>query len=152
MSHRRPQRTRFRATFFLLLYLPACTSWQVVSVTPEQLIGDQHPWTIRIQQNDGKKLVFDHPEIAGDSIVGLVPMQRALSSTDTRVLGRAEPTRSTDQVPQAVALSDVHQVATQHADAGKSVLAGLGFATALLAIVAIAALDTWDGPLGGFGQ
>ena len=149
MPHRRPPWTRFRATFLLLLYLPACTSWQVVSVTPEQLIADQHPRTIRVERTDGKKLVIEHPEVTGDSIIGMVTSGARQTVTTGHMPSMSEQSAPVSVARRGIPLSEVHRVATRHTDAGKSVLAGLGITAVTLVIVAAVALATWDGPLGG---
>src|SRR5437899_10921054 len=57
----------------LLWYLAGCTSWRVQDLTPQQVIDQRHPASVRVTRRDGSQLVLDHPRIAkGASLVGLV--------------------------------------------------------------------------------
>jgi hypothetical protein len=90
-----------RAVAGLLLLattLAACTSWQVQTVTPEQVVTTQHPSTVRVQRLDGTRAVVDDPRIGGDSLLGLT-------------IGK----------PIGVPLADIHQVAVKRGNAGKTV-------------------------------
>ena len=62
-----------RAVGMILLVttsLTACTSWQVQTVAPEQVVTDQHPSAVRVQLLDGSRVVLDSPRIEGDSLLG----------------------------------------------------------------------------------
>lgn len=78
--------------------LTACTSWQVQTVAPEQVITTQHPSTVRVQRLDGTRAVVEDPRIGGDSLLGVT-------------IGK----------PIGVPLADIYQVAVKRVSAGKTV-------------------------------
>ena len=61
---------RIIAVLLLLLYLPACTSWQVGTTSPEQLFEDDPPDKCRITLTDGSEVELMSPVIRADSLVG----------------------------------------------------------------------------------
>jgi hypothetical protein len=56
--------------------LAACTSWQVQSVSPEQVVATQHPAAVRVQRVDSSSVVLDSPHIVSDTLVGAKGGQR----------------------------------------------------------------------------
>jgi len=52
--------------------LSACMSWQVQSVSPEQVVMSEHPTAVRVQRKDGGQLVVANPQIAADTLLGTV--------------------------------------------------------------------------------
>jgi hypothetical protein len=50
--------------------LTACTSWQVQTVTPEQVVTTQHPKAVRVQRTDGSGVVLENPRVSTDSLLG----------------------------------------------------------------------------------
>jgi hypothetical protein len=66
-DHRRPI-----AALLLLLYLPACTSWQVAKTSPEQLFEDDPPEKVRVTHTDGSRVELMSPEVRADSLMGTV--------------------------------------------------------------------------------
>jgi len=87
------RRTRFVAGLLLLLYLPACHMWRVENVPPAQLISSKHPDKVRVRLADSSSVDVQQPSIARDSLRGY-----------------------DKQGARAVALSDVHSIATRHAN------------------------------------
>ena len=67
-----PTRTNRRpiAALLLLLYLPACTSWQVGRPTPEEFLENEQPDEVRVTQTDGSRVELMSPEVRADSLVG----------------------------------------------------------------------------------
>ena len=53
----------------LLILLGGCKSWHPVSMTPEALIADERPSSIRVQDADGLTKTLQNPLVVGDSIV-----------------------------------------------------------------------------------
>lgn len=99
--------------------LSACTSWQVQTVSPEQVIATQNPPAVRVQRLDGSRVVVDSPRIGGDSLVG-----------------------ATGGKPTGVPLADIYQLAIRHDDGAKSVglvlVVAAGAFLILVGMVAIA--------------
>jgi hypothetical protein len=52
--------------------LAACTSWQVQTVSPEQLLAATQPTSVRVSRGDGSQLYLGSPRLSGDSLVGIV--------------------------------------------------------------------------------
>ena len=98
------------AVVLLLLYLPACTSWQVGKTSPEQLFEDDPPEKVRVTQTDGSRVELMSPEVRADSLVG---------------------TMKGDTVTVAIALSQVQTLEVRESDS----LKGLGLTIGILAVV-----------------
>jgi hypothetical protein len=64
--HRPPLWTILAATM-----LAACTGCKVQSASPEQLIASQQPSAVRVQRQDGSRVVMKSPRIVSDSLLGL---------------------------------------------------------------------------------
>ncbi len=85
------------ATLLLLLYLPACTSWQVGKTSPEQLFEDDPPEKVRVTQTDGSLIELMSPEVRADSLVGTVKgdtVSIALSEVQKVEVRRPDSTRT----------------------------------------------------------
>lgn len=67
---------------FLVAFLPACYSWQPVTVSPEEVIRDEQPLTVRLTSRDGSRMDVRNPSFSNDSIVGFTDsgLVRAASS------------------------------------------------------------------------
>jgi len=50
--------------------LSSCTGWRAESLSPVDVIEDQHTGEIRVQRGDGRSEVLYRPEVNGDSLVG----------------------------------------------------------------------------------
>ena len=101
-------------TLLVATSLSACTSWQVQTVTPEQVVTTQHPSAVRVQLLDGNQIVLDSPRIAGDSILG---------ATGGKMTG--------------VPLAGVHDVAVRHGSTGKTIGLVIGVTAGTLIGLAI---------------
>jgi hypothetical protein len=103
----------------------ACTSWQVQTVTPRELIEQQHPKAVQIRVRGGPKYVLRTPRIEGDSIVGLVPR--------------------TYQVPEGlertVAIQTVDRIAVRKVDGLKVLWWVIGFP--FVALIGAFGLSDW---------
>lgn len=64
------RRYRPMALLLLVLHLGACTSWQLTTVSPRQVVEAEQPSSVRITQPDGTQVVLKDPAIRNDSIVG----------------------------------------------------------------------------------
>ena len=110
--------------------LSSCTGWRAESLSPVDVIEDQHPGEIRVQRGDGRSEVLYRPEVNGDSLLGR-------RNWDAK------------QSDRAMALSDVKGLATRHVSVGRTVavVAGLGAVVGVLIGVA-----SMQGPLDNWGQ
>jgi hypothetical protein len=61
---------RLFAAVVLTTVLPACTSWQVESVAPEQVIARDHPDRLRVDRKDSTQVILFQPRLSGDSLIG----------------------------------------------------------------------------------
>ena len=121
------------AALLLLLYLPACTSWQGVGKpSPEEFLEDESPAKIRVTQTDGSRVELDNPWVsASDSLVGTVK-------------GGA---------PVSIALSEVQKVEVSKGDTGMTVYFVLIVVTSLAFLTAMLATVDWNTGVGiGLGM
>ena len=98
----------------------ACTHWKVQDALPEQVVGEKHPYEVRVTRDDGSRIVLRRPEIVGDTLYGAARGSRA---------GAAAP-------GPGVPLADVSEVAVRRVDILGSAALGLGTA-ALAGVVAL---------------
>ena len=120
-----PRRRSGIACLLLLVYLPACTSWQVGTSTPAQFVQTEQPDRVRVTRADGTKMELRSPVVQGDSLVGT-----AGEDTTSHV---------------SLLLSDVQSVAVQKVSAGKTTLAVAG---GLVVVLVIAYLIDCGGKTG----
>jgi hypothetical protein len=125
----------------------ACTGWQTVEVSPEQLVAEQHPNKVRVTRQDGSRVEVEHPSITADTLRGTVQPVTVTTreseghgdfSTVTRTVG-------VDTVTQAIIpVTDVARIERRHVSAGKTA----GLVAAILALGAVVAgivvFATWD--------
>lgn len=99
----------------LALFLSSCTSWQVPTVGPEQVIADDHPSKIRVTRKDHSVVELQQPRVVGDTLLGIVkaPSGAASSGLEYRVL-----------------LADVATVEVRMTDGTKTGLLAMGLAAA----------------------
>jgi hypothetical protein len=109
---------RALAALLLVLYLPACTSWQVGKTSPDQLFEDDPPEKVRVTQTDGSRVELLAPMITPDTLWGTV--------------------KGGDTV--SIALSQVQKVEVRHFDGLKSLAVIFG----ILIGVWVAAVATWE--------
>ena len=63
------------ALAMMVLYLGACTGWQLQPVAPAQYLEEEQPSKIRVTTSDNQKLVLEQPFIRSDSLLGLASGQ-----------------------------------------------------------------------------
>jgi len=101
---------RVLSSILLPVYLSSCTSWQVQSVSPEQVVTEDQPSKIRVTLTDSSELEMEQPRIVGDTLRGLVK-------------GGADDSL----VERDVLLADIAAVRVKKTSTTKSVLLGVGF-------------------------
>ncbi len=115
------------AVTLMVLYLGACTGWQVQPVAPAQFVADEQPSQIRVTTADTHTLVLKNPIVRNDSILG----------------------RASGQMKGAP-LGEVRQVETLKIQVDRTVMLVVGFAAAIgmAAVVANADYvgDSWGSP------
>ena len=107
----------------LAAYLPACTSYQVVTdpAAALQPAPDQ-PGKVRVTTSDGRKIPVKRPTIYGDSLRGMSERKK----------------------PVSLAMADIVMVEVQRSSTSKSVALGLGIAVAAGIIVGLVLLSNAD--------
>ena len=121
-----------RSVALLLMagHVSACTGWRVESLSPAEVVEQQRPSEMWVQDDDGRREVLYQPEVRGDSLVG------------RRDWSAEHPDRS-------LALTNVKVVATRHVSAGRTAALVLGIG----AIVAVmVGLSRVQGPFDNWGQ
>jgi len=133
----------------------ACTGWQTVQVSPEELVAEQHPKKLRVTLHDGSRVEVESPAISDDTLRGAI---RPVTVTTRESAGHGEFTTVTQTMgadtasEAAIPVGAVTRVERRHVSTGKTVglVAGL---VALGAVVAgTIALSAWDCCLGSWGQ
>jgi len=130
--------TRIRSTVvrravssvLLPLYLCSCSSWQVPSASPEQVVKEDQPWRIRVTLTDSSTIEMEKPHIVGDTLRGLV------GGTDDSV-----------KVENDVLLADIATLSVFKADSKKTKrfsLAMIGVALFVLVAVGTPITDCSD--------
>lgn len=107
-----------------LLPLGGCKTWQPSTVSPQRLIGEEDPSSIRVTTADGSIVTLDHPRVVNDSIVSLD--------------GSGQET-SFDRPRRGVLSTEVRSVEVARFSPGRS----LGLASALIALGVV-----WTSTLG----
>ena len=86
MSTRTPLARRVIAALLLVL-LTACHSWQPTTVSPQQLIAEERPSSVRATLTSGRTITVEDPTMRNDSIVGYTDAGvAAVASRDVRLL------------------------------------------------------------------
>lgn len=144
-----PLSRRLAGAFLIAAQLLACTGWHAEGVAPAPYIADRHPDQVRLLLSDGTKAELSHPAIIGDSVVGT--SQRITKSTQPGGNPYKPPAPlASESARQAIALTEVQQVAVRKTSAGKTALfVGVLLAPVVAAVIAVA---TWDGPMGSWGN
>ena len=99
----------------------ACTGWQTVQVSPEQLVSEQQPKKVRVTRQDGTRVEVDHPTVADDTLHGTI---RRATVTTRESMGHGEfspvtRTVGADSVTQAIIpLADVARIERRHVSEG----------------------------------
>jgi hypothetical protein len=102
--------------------LVGCTSWRVQDVPPGELFQHKAPSRLQVSRGDSSKVVIDHPQLVGDSLIG-----------------------ESHKKPVAVPLAEVQSVAVRKGDTGNTVGLIVGVTGALFILSAIAMEDCCGG-------
>ena len=92
--------TRRVIAALLLVLLTACYSWQPTTVSPQRLIAEDQPSSVRVTLTNGETVTIENPTVRNDSIV-------ALTGGVTGFVG--------------VASRDVRLLEVQRSDSGKTI-------------------------------
>ena len=82
----RLRRYRPMALVLLVLHLGACTTWRPATVSPQQLIREEQPSSVRITLTSGETITVIDPIVRNDSIGGI-----PLSDVSTVEVRRPDP-------------------------------------------------------------
>ena len=135
---------RLAFTVWLAASAGACTSWQTVNVSPDQLIAEKHPGKIRVTQQDGRRMEIDAPTTAGDTLLGTIlpstvtvhePLGQGQYKTSTRVVGADTSTQA--RIP----FSDMTRIETRHVSEGKTIGLVVGILAVGALVVGAAAME-----------
>ena len=107
----REARFRRLAVILGLAVSAGCSTWQVASVAPRELLRNPGVEAVQVTRSDKSKVEIYDPVLQGDSIVGH-PTERAIA----RVV---------------MPLSQVQTIATREKSLGRTLLVGLGIAGAV---------------------
>ncbi len=110
------------AALLIVLYLPACSSWTTLPAAPAQAVSAKHRNVVRLLLRDSTTVQLAHPLVEGDSLVGRVPDPASVPDS-------LRPRR-------AVAIADVTAVQVPSLTTTSTVLAGVGVAALLVAVIA----------------
>jgi hypothetical protein len=126
---------------WLTVSAAACTGWQTVEVSPEQLITERHPAEIRVTLTDSTQLRLEQPSMAGDTLVGYSKGHTSTVTVTPSGYRGGSTTATEVQVGPAhrIPAADIARVETSHTDAGATIALVIGVA-ALVVVVAGAAL------------
>ena len=88
MSTRKPPLARQFIAALLMVLLTACHSWRFTSVSPQRLIAEDQPSSVRVTLMDYETVTIDDPTMRNDSIVGATDDGRALTRRAVEVASR----------------------------------------------------------------
>ncbi len=88
MSTRKPPLARRFIAALLMVLLTACHSWRPTSVSPQRLIAEDQPSSVRVTLMDDETVTIDNPTMRNDSIVGATDAGRALTRRAVEVASR----------------------------------------------------------------
>lgn len=101
----------------MTLSVLGCQTWHVETVSPESLLANRKPLTVRVLRTSGSKVVVDQAAIRADTLVGIVS-----GSYDNREI----------RIPMA----DVRQIESRHTNE-----AGTFLLVLTLGVIVIAAIE-----------
>ena len=84
MSTRSLLARRFIAALLMVL-LTACHSWRPTTVSPQRLIAEDQPSSVRVTLMDDETVTIDDPTMRNDSIVGVRDADGALMGSGSPV-------------------------------------------------------------------
>ena len=88
MSTRKPPLARRFIAALLMVLLTACHSWRPTTVSPQRLIAEDQPSSVRVTLMDDETVTIDNPTMRNDSIVGATDAGRALTRRGVEVASR----------------------------------------------------------------
>ena len=88
MSTRKPPLARRFIAALLMVLLTACHSWRPTTVSPQRLIAEDQPSSVRVTLMDYETVTIDDPTMRNDSIVGATDDGRALTRRAVEVASR----------------------------------------------------------------
>ena len=92
MNRRVPRSRRFVAILLLAL-LAGCHSWQLATVSPESVVSEARPVSVRLTRADGEIVRIDNPIVRNDSIVSVERSQAGVVGVPTRDINSLEVRR-----------------------------------------------------------
>ncbi len=119
---------RVLSSILLPVYISSCTSWQVQSVSPEQVVEQEQPSQVRVTTTDQSEVVLEAPRVSGDNLLGLGDRNVSWAGTIYAV----SDTGSALEIP----LADISHLAVKKTNITKSVLLGLGIAAGAFVVLA----------------
>ncbi len=120
---------RILSCILLPVYLSSCTSWQVQSVSPEQVVEEEQPSQVRVTTTDQSEVVLEAPRVSGDNLLGLGDRHVSWAGSAYAV----SDTGSALKIP----LADISHVAIKKTNTTNSVLLGLGIAAGAFAVAVV---------------
>lgn len=86
VSTRNPLSRRLIAALLLVL-LNACYSWRPTTVSPQRLIPEDQPLSVRVTLMNGETVTVESPTVRNDSIVGVTDLPAVgVATRDVRLL------------------------------------------------------------------
>ena len=64
---------RIISCLLLPAYLSSCMTWQVQSVSPEQVVWEEQPSQIRVTTTGHSVVILESPRLSGDTLIGVGP-------------------------------------------------------------------------------
>ncbi len=116
----RPLARRVIAALLLVL-VTACHSWQPITVSPQRLITEDQPSSVRVTLMNGETVTVENATVRNDSIVGATDAAGGVASLDVQLLE------------------------VQHFSVGKTIELGFGIAAGLAAVAAVVILIACSG-------
>ncbi len=126
---------RVLSSILLPVYISSCTSWQVQSVSPEQVVEQEQPSQVRVTTTDQSEVVLEAPRVSGDNLLGLGDRNVSWAGTIYAV----SDTGSALEIP----LADISHLAVKKTNITKSVLLGLGIAAGAFVVLAAVVYISW---------
>ncbi len=123
---------RLAFTAWLAASAGACSSWQVETVSPEELISQQHPDQIRVTLPDRSKVELQQPTLEGDTLVGIVGGHvTTTGSASTGAFGEnATVVEVKGGMQLRIPVSNARYIETNQVNAGKT----LGLVAGIVAV------------------
>ena len=122
-SWRSSKARTFLGVIQLITFLSSCTSWQVQpGASPNDLVTAQRPYTVRITQGDGSRVVLNDPSVQSDTLYGAPDTSHAAGAPE-RI---------------GVPLSNVKEIEVRRPDPSRTTLLFVGIGVTLLSAFCLA--------------